>query len=453
MSAIRRTLVESEGGVRRATLEVALGGDDSALVSLVLRDGGVVSVCSCGAGPGCAHTSLALRWVLDGPSDDETQRLVAQPIATDAGGLRAPTPTTDPGRTAAPLQRAQALAAALDDLITSVVRAGVDAAAGTPSLDESLRRLVAAAPAPLPSSIARVVGRLREALVAHDLDLAARLCAGLGLLADALRDGDPRTTVAWLGVSVAGSLEPRPTSLEARPAALEARPTALEARPTATTPGTTAAPRDAPTAEPRLVDTRLVELAREWVSTIDRAGLERRYLIEPVAGAIYREERLRGATAPSLGPCPRILTVALAELDAGPAPRRVRLLQYEVALGPEAAVYTEIATHAAGVFAPLLALFRDAIGAYPALAEPFVLVAPHAIERTRAGADLVDADGGRLALAAEPVAASAALLALATEHVPAIVAGRLVASQGALALAPLSAVIGPPDAHALRRLT
>ena len=439
MSEIRRTLVESEGGVRRATLEVALDGDDSALVSLVLRDGSVVSVCSCGAGPGCAHTSVALRWVLDGPSADEPQRLVTQPIASDAGGLRAPTSTTDPGRIAAPLQRAQALAAALDDLITSVVRAGVDAAAGTPSLDESLRRLVAAAPAPLPSSIVRVVGRLREALIAHDLDLAARLCAGIGLLADALREGDPRTTVAWLGASVAASLEPRPASLELRP--------------TMTTPGTMEAPRDAPAAEPRLVDTRLIEIAREWVSTIDRAGLERRYLIEPFSGALYREERLRGAAAPSLGPCPRILTVALAELDAGPAPRRVRLLQYEVALGPETAVYTEIATHAAGLFAPLLELFRDSVGAYPALAEPFVLVAPHAIERTRAGVDLVDAEGGRIALAAEPVAASAALLALAAEHVPAIVAGRLVASQGALALAPLSVVIGPADSHALRRLT
>ena len=386
MSEIRRTLVESEGGVRRATLEVALSADDSALVSLLLRDGRVVSVCSCGAGPGCAHTSVALRWVLDGASDDEPHRIAMQPLATETGGLRAPTSTTDPGRAVAPLQRAQALAAALDDLITSVVRAGVDAASGTPSLDESLRRLVAAAPA----------------------------------------------TVAWLGVSVAASLEPRPTT---------------------STPGTTAAPRDAPAAEPRLVDTRLVELAREWVNTIDRAGLERRYLIEPASGTLYREERLRGAAAPSLGPCPRILTVALAELDAGPPPRRVRLLQYEVSLGPEPAVYTELATHAADVFAPLLELFRGSVGAYPALAEPFVLVAPHAIERTRAGADLVDAEGGRLPLAAEPVAASAALLALATEHVPAVVAGRLVTSQGALALAPLSAVIGPPDARALRRLT
>lgn len=439
MSAVRRALVEGEGGVRRATLEIALGdgaapGAETALVSLVQREGRVIAVCSCGAGPSCAHSVLGLRWLEDGadgvvrePGPAGPEGTVMPTPATSAtepsAAPRSPAATTDPGRTAAPVQRSQALAAAVDDLVTAIVRAGVTTAAGAPSLDESLRRLVAAAPAPLPTSIARVFGRLREALVAHDVEVAARLCTGLGQLADALRDGDAATVTAWLGVVGAAALEGR-TALATMLRSVE------------------------PAGE-----TRLIEVAREWVSTVDRAGLERRYLADPLSGVVYREERLRGAAAPSLGPCPRTLAVALAELESGPAPRRLRLLQYEVSLAPGPLAYTELATHAAVTFAPLLDLFREEVRAYPALAEPFVMVAPSAIERTRGGADLIDEDGGRLALVGVPPAGAAALLAFAQDTIPSFVAGRLLTSQGALALAPLSVVIGSHDAPSLRRLT
>lgn len=420
MSGVQRALVETDAGVRRATLELTVGGE-TALVSLAQREGRVLTVCSCGGAPACAHAVEALRW-LEGGGESAEPRGTVLPTAptppSDAVSIRAPALAAEPARAVAPVQRAQPLAAALDDLVTAVVRAGVDAAAGTPSLDESLRRLVAAAPAPLPTSIARVVGRLREALIARDLEVVARLCTGLGRLADSLRHGDARGPIAWLGVAAAAALDVRSGSL----------------------------------GDLRLVDTRLIEVAREWVATVDRAGLERRYLANPVTGALYREERLRGSAAPSLGPCPRTLEVALAELEPGPSPRRLRLLQYEVALAPEPLVYTELATHAAGTFAPLLALFREAMATFPALAEPFVLIAPHALERTRGGADLIDGEGARLALASEPPEVSAALLALAADDVPTIVAGRLISSAGALALVPLSVVAGPHDAPALRRL-
>jgi hypothetical protein len=419
MTIVRRSLVEGDGSVRRATLDVVVGGEE-ALVSLALREGSVVAVCSCGGAPGCAHAAAALHWLEGSP-----ERASLPPAGTvlpsttsDAGGTRTPAGSIEPGRAVLPVQRSHALAAALDDLATVVVRAGVDAAAGTPSLDESLRRLVAAAPAPLPIAIGRVVGRLREALAARDAEVTARLCTGLGRLADALRDGDVTIPTAWLGVAGAAALEGR----------------------------------SVPPGDSRLVDVRLLEVAREWVTTLDRAGLERRYLADPRTGALYREERLRGAPAPSLGPCPRSLAISLAEIEPGPAPRRVRLLQYEVALAPEPLVYTELATHAAGRFEPLLAQFREELAVFPALAEPFVLVAPQSLERTRAGADLVDAEGVRLALAGEPRAVTAALLAFAADDVPLLVAGRLVTAEGALALAPLSVVVGTHEAPALRRL-
>ncbi len=432
--AVRRVLVEAGEGVRRATLDVVTGADDAALVSVAAGGARVRVVCSCGGAPTCAHARFALDWLdadaARGPLDAANRPPVAGTGAVETGGIRGPETQRPPGketlRPPAGHARATGLATALDDLVTTVVRAGVDAAAGTPSLDEAIRRVVAAAPAPLPASVGRVTGRLVEALVARDAGCVARLCHGLAGFADALRRGDAAAAYAWLGAAGAAALDP--------------------------------ALRSAPDAEPhvpgsaRLVDVRLVEVAREWVSTLDRAGLERRYLAAPSTGMVYREERVRGQAAPSLGPCPRVLDVALAEVEPGPAPQRVHLLQYEVALTGAPETFTHVVEEGLRGFAGLRSAFRAAVAASPALAEPFVGVQPRTVERADGRVFLVDGDGVRLPLAAEPPAAADALLALDAGAPPRLVYGRLLTERGSLALAPLSAIVGPREHMRLRRL-
>jgi len=318
------------------------------------------------------------------------------------------------------------LATALDDLVTTVVRAGVRSAAGTPSFDESIRRVVATAPAPLPASLSRALSRLLDALGTTDVGLVARLCQGLARLSDALRGADAIMVQSWFGVAGGASLDP--------------------------TIGHAWVDGPQPDPAARLVDVRLVEVAREWVSTLDRVGLERRYLVAPALGRIYREERLRGQSAPSHGPCPRVLDVALAEVEPGPAPQRVRLLQYEVALIDAPDALKSVVARGVSSFSRVVHDVAAELGAFPALAEPFALLIPGAVERTPAGAVLVDAAGERLALSAESPGVGEVLTTLATDAAPSLVCGRLVVDHGAVAFAALAAVVRTDATLHLRRL-
>jgi hypothetical protein len=321
--------------------------------------------------------------------------------------------------------RAELLATSLDDLVTTVVRAGVRSAVGAPSFEESIRRVVSAAPAPLPASLARVLARLVEALGVADIGLVAQLCHGLVRLADALRHRDTLLLGAWLGTGGASWVD--------------------------TDRGHPSFDGPRPDPAARLVEVRLVEVAREWVPTLDRSGLERRYLVAPALGRVYREERLRTQSAPSLGPCPRVLDVALAEVEPGPAPQRLHLLQYEVSLvdAPEALAGVTALGNAS--FSEVIRDFSSDLGAFPALVEPFALLAPSAIERTRSGTVLVDATGERLALSAEPAGVGELLTALSAAAVPPLVCGRLVVDRGVVALAALAAVVRVGATHRLRR--
>jgi hypothetical protein len=428
---IQRALVETGDGVRRATLDVAVGGD-AALVSLATEQGRTRLVCSCGGAPTCRHAMLALAW-LEGhrgaePPSRRSAASIAPPPSPSTGepiGMRpagSETQRPPPGIT-----RAEVLATALDDLVTTVVRAGVRSAAGTPSFEESLRRVASAAPAPLPGSLGRTLGRLVEALGAQDISLVARLCHGLARFGDGLRGGDARLVQTWLGGEGAALL------------GAEVGRSALDG------------PQPDPAA--RLVDVRLVEIAREWVSTLDRSGLERRYLVAPALGRIYREERLRGHGAPSLGPCPRVLDVALAEVEPGPAPQRLQLLQYEVALVDTPDVLAGVVARGNPDFSEMIRDFAAAIGAFPALAEPFALLAPRAVARIPGGAALVDGAGQRLTLSAESVGVGELLNALADASGLPLLCGRVVADRGAVSFTALSAIVRAGPAFHLRRLT
>jgi hypothetical protein len=504
---VRHVVLDLVAGGSAALVALALEGQDG---PEVVGAGVHRVVCSCGGGPHCAHVEAALAWVGRLARGREPARVdralayeslgvdasatVVQAEGAPAAGSRsvgatflagafppqwgsegtapfglvrlrhsvlpevptsssvndtvlafgeastlesAPSDRTAAGDRRAALERGAAskrvpngaeLATAVEDLVTEVARAGLPAAARALSVDEAVRRIVAAAPAPLPATLSRFVGRLREALESGDAETTARLLDGAARLADALREPDARVVAAWVGVAAVGSLLGGREDLVTAPSM----------------PGT------AGVAVERLYDVQLVEVAREWLQTFDRAGLERRWLVELGGGVIYREERLRGAPPPSLGPCPRTLRAALAEVEPGPPPRRVRLLQYEVAAGVDAGALAAVEGHAVVHGETLAVRLRESLGAAPATAEPFALVRPLALEeRGRNEHALVLEDDTEVALADEPAGVAAALARAAAERTPQLVAGRLLVRDGLVVLAPLSAIVEGPS---LRRL-
>jgi len=255
---------------------------------------------------------------------------------------------------------ASELADALDDLLTAITRIGVGKAQHAPSVDAALERLIGAAPKPTPSGLGRFIGRLQQAMRSAELRRVVRLLEGASQLADALRAGTPSPQAElriaeWLG----------------------------------TRPGTR------PEVE-LLYDRTMIEVAREWLPGTERASLERRYLVDAQSGVVYREDRLRNATA-SLGPCPRQLQVGLAEVEAGPGPRRIRVLQYEVEPHVPAESWDCLRQVASQSFAEVTESYRATLRASPSLAEPFALVAPFRVERNGVF-KAFDAEGHQLML-------------------------------------------------------
>ena len=304
------------------------------------------------------------------------------------------------------------LAEALDDLLTAITRIGVGKAQHAPSVDAALERLIGAAPKPTPSGLGRFVGRLQRAMRSAELARVVRLLEGASQLADALRAATPTpeaelSIAAWLGT--------RPASR-----------TGLEL----------------------VYDRTMIEVGREWLSGTERASLERRYLVDAESGVIYREDRLRNATA-SLGPCPRQLQVGLAEVEVGHEPRRIRLLQYEVEPYVPAESWDSLRQVASHSFAEVTESYRAALRASPSLAEPFALIAPFRIERN-GGFKAFDAEGHQLVLdRSERRGAVLAFYDLMAEGVePSWLAGRLTDVGATVCVTPFA--IGTFDGHYTR---
>lgn len=358
--------------------------------------------CTC-AQPACEHARLALAFLCDG----------AQPAAGVSAAAPAsavtPLPAPQDLRRVSQSDAARgadlpALSQALRDVLLAVVRSGVGAGASA-AQDEALQRLLRAAPDPLPLGISRWVGRLKLALAARSAEEAARLLAGADLLIEDLA-ATPRSpeahsrVLSWLGTLHEDTQD-----------------------------------------RARLTDRTLIEVAREEVSGVALEGVERRYLVDLSDGAVYREERLPGAPTASLGPCPRVLTVWLAEAEQGVAPQRIRLLQYAVTPLIETEIWQQLVANARREFAPLVDGYRSALTSHPGLCEPFALIAPARIERG-AGDYVVDGGGQRLQLShPDNPAALRFLDAFAAGEPPAFIAGRLHDRNGALLLAPLGAAV------------
>lgn len=374
-----------EGAVRRLTMDIDVEGQVE-MVTLSLRDGELQCVCSDARNDG-PHVLTALGFVAGMEQREESSP--PGPIVSAAGRAAEQSPEHE-------------LAEALDDLLTAITRVGVEKAQYAPSVDAALERVITLAPQPTPSGLGRFIGRLHRELRSTELRRVARVLEGASQFADALRTTAPspeeaQRLRAWLGT--------RPGSV--------------------------------PEVE-RLYDRSMVEVGREWLPGTERAGVERRYLIDAQSGRIYREDRPRNATA-SLGPCPRELQVGLAEVETGPSPQRIRVLQYEVRPDVPAESWERLRQVASRSFAEVTERYRQAVQAHPSLSEPFAILAPYRIE-SNGVFKAFDAEGQQLLLNRSErrgaVLAFYELLAAGLE--PSWLAGRLTDTGTTVCLTPFA---------------
>jgi hypothetical protein len=317
---------------------------------------------------------------------------------TPPAGLRASVPGTVEA-----VDGKGGLRALCDDLILSVVRAGVRDSDRAPAVKDAIDRLVKATDASH-AGVRRFVGRLREAIAMLDVERVA-------LLLDAIAKAS---------------------------AALEAQ---KEDGVLSALFGTDSAPRD-------VSDRTLVEVGREHLGGVVRRGIERRYLLDLDSGEVFREERWARENA-SVGPCPRVVSVGLAEIDDGPAPPRIRLLQYVVSSELTAEQWTAIDDLALRNFGDLWDLAAQARTKFAGLSEPAVVLRPKSVEIDD-GVVLVGADSVAVPVArASDPAGGQAIASFIDGKKVAWVSGRLLETEGAVLVAPcmvaLEAESGPPS--------
>lgn len=382
--------------VERLSVEVGVA-DDRQLVSLWLREGALSASCTCGHAS-CAHAYAALALLCQAPGPVSADRVtdIWLPQVTTLADRR--TVARHAGEIALP-----AWAEILQDLLIAVVRSGASAEL-SPSVEDGLTRLMRAAPSPLPLGLSRWVGRFKSALAQRDAAELACVLAGADMLIDDMLADAPtqegrRRMLSWL-VQAEHEVDARST----------------------------------------IADVTLVEIAREQLAGATRAGIQRRYLIDAQSGHIYREECVLGMQNASLGPCPRLLTVSLASVEVSAPPSRLRLYQYAVTPAVDDEILTGLLRHATTDFSTLVDGYAAALAAFPALSEPFVLVAPARVV-IEAEPVLFDAQGVSLPLAGSQAAATLRYFETWQQGAETLwVAGRLVNRNDSLALVVLSAI-------------
>jgi hypothetical protein len=164
-------------------------------------------------------------------------------------------------------------------------------------------------------------------------------------------------------------------------------------------------------------------------------------MIDLGTGQIYREERAPSAQDASLGPCPRQLTELLALVEQCAPPKRVRLLQYAVTPAISSDAWEQVSSWAVADFGLLASYYREALGCFPGLGEPFAMVKPASLA-AEAQAALRDTDGHVLPLLGSERPAHARYLRGLSEGGQLLwVAGRLVDRSGSIGIVPLSAAV------------
>jgi hypothetical protein len=392
---LARFLQHADHGLRRLTIEI--GGEQ---VTLWLRQGRLRESCTCGL-ERCEHVAVVLQFLVEGAAQSSPAevrvRSSMRPLASSEASLPLP--------------------AAFEALCLATARAGV-ATPDSPSIKDALVQLLAAAPDPVPLSLARWVGRFMGSLSVGDAGELSRLLDGALSWVDELRAGDTSFVAsanrrAWLGPVEGGNAVASTDSL---------------------------------------AEVTLVEVAREWISGLDRAAIERRYLVELVSGEVFTEWRRRGDTDISVGPCPRLAQVAFAELETAMRPRRARLLQYTISPEVSEAPWQRVISLAHTEISTLRELYAADLRASPAFAEPFAIFAPAQVDLS--GCALTDTRGERLTLRTAPTISTMDALLAATRGADIVcVLGRLLARASGLILQPLSAVVRSTERLELRRLT
>ncbi|MEZ4329632.1 MAG: hypothetical protein R3B40_30660 [Polyangiales bacterium] len=378
------------GALRRALLEVEVDGQRGWVTITVGPGPAQVRAISEDGDEGGPLVEAALEALGFG---DPSGALLG-PQASQPPGLRRESllPQGD-ARADAPLSTA---GVAFEDLVTAIVRVGLDEALEAPSVEAARERLLSACATPAPLGLARFLGRLRAGLAERDPVTVTRLLDEASRFASAARQRAPS-----------------PTDLKRIQIMLG--------------PG-----RDGVSS---VSDCVLVELSREWVAGVERHSVERRLLVDSRSGELLVECRLQKGTA-SLGPCPRVLRVGLAEIESGPAPRRIHILQYEVGHALDASSFDSIAQHAERDLSALRARYQRDIKQYPGLAEPHALFAPARVDRDL-GLQLCDASGDALPLRRRgDEGRSAALERACAEVSPEWVVGTLHERPEGLALDP-----------------
>jgi hypothetical protein len=414
-----------EAQIDRLSIDVRLASG-SEVVGLRLRDGRLAAHCSCGVA-GCVHARIALKLIAEAPPAAQVQsgetrrsssrlervsldaRAVAALDARVAGAREADVREADAKPSVAReaearpgVRSATALADALDDAVTAVVRTGalVDA---SPSVREMLLRVTHEAGSPLPLGVQRWVGRLRDALDQRNVGLAAHALAAASAVSADLR-ATAHTRQArerlgtWFGTTAGAEVE-------------------------------------------RVSDRLMLEVSREWLNGTERLQIERRYLVDLDSGETFREERARPASTLSVGSCPRLIGVGYAEIELGCSPRRIQLMQYTTTPSIDRASWDLLTGFGQRDSELLAAHYGEALQTFGALSEPFSLIVPRAIEQTPEPRVFFE-QGPPLGLAVDDESgALKRLLDVSAAQPPAWLAVRLFDRDQQLLLKPLAAGI------------
>jgi hypothetical protein len=396
--ALARFLLHAEAGVRRVTFDVH--GEQ---LTLFVRHGKLFAQCTCGA-EACEHQKLAASFLgLDKAS-------LPTPAATESvhrSSLRPPPPGRD-GDLAA-------LAGALDDLCLAMARTGLDAP-DSPSIREAFEQVLAHAPRPPSLTLARWIGRLGEALAVGELGKVARLLDGAQRWVLETRAEHPSSSSvsqlrSWLGRSE-GDLQAT------------------------------------------LADSTLVEVGREWLTGTSRASIERRYLLDLHDGEVYCEERRRDEQDISVGPCPRLVHLAFAELDQAVQPGRLRLLQYTVSPEPSHEQWRQLSEFARTRVDDLCSYYASIARRAPGTSEPFVLFSPQNGQLGTDQALIRDSQEKGIELVDDAdVPIVDTLRAMAERDEVVWIAGRLTGLTRGLVLRPTSMLLKREGRFSLRRVT
>ena len=374
------------GRLLRATLEIEVEGIRELVVLSSTSEGRLRAVASDGATEG-PHVAAALA-MMDGQAAAPSARHSELPTA--------------PGTVGAP-RVVSPFADALEELVTAVVRSGISNASAAVAVREGVERVLREAPRPTPPGLGRALARLRKGLTDGDVDVVARILDGGARLArdlrdEAITDEGRRRVAAW-------TVRPGTRSLAAE----------------------------------SLNERELVEVGREWLASAGASGaVQRRYLVCTTTGEVFREEHLRGAREASVGPCPRTLRVGLAQVEEGPAPRRIRLLQYEVAPELTGPSHERLMEMAEREVSRVHENYRKWVRQYPALAEPVVILrAEGRLRGSNGSLRLEDEEGGSIGLLS--AAGGAELFAeREAEQSARWIAGRLTESEGSVVLEPVA---------------